>query len=90
MQKGLSINALNNGKTPLHVAASSGNNTALFYLLKEGASVNVKDSEGETPLHLAVKFSDIQSVNHLLSYAADINAINNQGLKPIAYVNHLA
>ncbi len=44
-----------NGRTPLHVAASVGNNSTLKMLMKYGASVETKDEDGDTPLPSAIE-----------------------------------
>lgn len=43
------------GQTPIHLAALSGQLSAVIDLINGGASVTVKDSSGETPLHKAVR-----------------------------------
>ena len=42
------------GRTPLHVAASSGQAAMVQWLLERGASVHVRDSADQTPLMAAV------------------------------------
>ena len=44
-----------NGKTALHVAASSGQHALIEWLLERGASVHARDNANETPLLAAVK-----------------------------------
>lgn len=43
------------GRTALHVAASSGQQDLVKWLLERGASVHVRDTNNETPLLAAVK-----------------------------------
>ncbi|KAH6818304.1 K+ transporter 1 [Perilla frutescens var. frutescens] len=40
----------NNGRTPLHIAASNGNQNCVLLLLDSGADPNSRDSEGSVPL----------------------------------------
>ncbi|QPG76022.1 hypothetical protein FOA43_003408 [Brettanomyces nanus] len=40
-----------NGYTPMHAAASYGNNDLLEYLILKGGDVNIQDNDGDTPLH---------------------------------------
>ena len=39
--------------TPLHLAASKGNQNALLLLLHANADLNLRNADGQTPLHLA-------------------------------------
>lgn len=43
------------GRSALHVAASSGHFESAELLLRHGAQMNVKDQLGDTPLHKAAK-----------------------------------
>ena len=43
------------GRSALHVAASSGHLESAELLLRHGAQMNVKDQLGDTPLHKAAK-----------------------------------
>jgi ankyrin repeat protein len=43
-----------NGRTLLHDAAATGNESAFTYLMGQGADVNALDKDGETPLTLAM------------------------------------
>jgi len=51
---GINIDSVNNeGQTPLHVAASKGNNEVVKILVSLGADINAKDTDGNTPLMLS-------------------------------------
>ena len=41
------------GKTPLHMVAATGNDKIALVLLHHGADVHLKDTSGSTPLHIA-------------------------------------
>ena len=46
-----------NGRTPLHVCCLLGNDAMMRLLLKNGAKVEVTDSDGNTPIHFALKYA---------------------------------
>lgn len=52
-------------------------------LAKNGAQLNLKDSDGKTPLHLAVENSYEKIVVRLIANGADINIADASGSKPI-------
>ncbi|KAF2494506.1 ankyrin [Lophium mytilinum] len=43
-------------RTPLHDACTSGRQESVYYLLKAGASVDLKDMQGRNPLHSCAEF----------------------------------
>ena len=50
----LDVNTRNQqGKTPLHMVAATGNDEIALVLLRHGADVQLKDTGGSTPLHIA-------------------------------------
>ena len=61
----------NNGKYPLHVAASYGNDEMLDFLLKSGANVNVRNNEGLTPLDVACRKGNLKTVDVLIKKNAN-------------------
>ncbi|KAL8709639.1 MAG: hypothetical protein Q9225_007423 [Loekoesia sp. 1 TL-2023] len=73
----INVNALESdplqGRAALHVAAQSGNITAIDFLLAHGAKVDLRNSEYETPLHEAVFWVRPEAVGALLDAGADIN-----------------
>ena len=44
-----------NGSTPLHLAAATGNNEILWMLINQGANINTRDIDGFTPMELAAQ-----------------------------------
>lgn len=72
------------GKTPLHHAASAGNNKFIGILLERGAKADEADTDGKTPLHYA-SAKNPESVNKLLKKGADANAKDNTGKTPLHY-----
>ena len=73
----LNINALEadrlQGRAALHMAAQSGNVSAIKFLLAHGAKVDLRNSEGETPLHEAAFAAHPEAIRALLDAGADIN-----------------
>jgi uncharacterized protein len=52
---GADVNAVNEaGDTALHLVATSGNDSAVRFLVDHGAKLNVKNKRGQTPLTLAL------------------------------------
>ncbi|KAL1458264.1 hypothetical protein WDU94_008426 [Cyamophila willieti] len=65
---------LENGRTPLFIAAEHGYTSMAALLIHKGANVNRKDDKGLTPLHLACFFRYLDIVKLLLSKNADVHA----------------
>lgn len=68
-------------KTPLHVAAETGN-MFFFSFLNTGQkklAVKARDLYGYTPLHTAVQKEDLSSVEKLLDGGADVEAKDKYG-----------
>ncbi|KAF2496420.1 ankyrin [Lophium mytilinum] len=63
-------------QTPLHTLISrrSSNLEAMEHLLREGASVDVRDRSGLTPLHCASACNDLRSIQLLVRHGADLTA----------------
>ena len=66
------------GRSPLHVAALSGNLEVVRILIKYApTNINARDEDGSTPLFWALKgryFKDGSVLRLLLEHGADINA----------------
>jgi ankyrin repeat protein len=74
---------LENGLTPLAVAAYSNQPEILEFLIKSGADVNSQNERGSTPLHGAAYYGFLECVKLLLNNNADINTSNNSGYTPL-------
>ncbi len=55
----------------------------LLRLLREGASLEIRDSEGNTPLMLAAKIGRLSAVEMLLEYGAEVDARDKEGQTPL-------
>ena len=54
------------GRTPLHLAASTGDTELVRILIEAGADVAVRDAQGASPLHLAVAGGHTETVRVLV------------------------
>lgn len=70
------------GSTPLHLAATNPDVSALKALIVAGADVNVRDSEGLTPLHMTAYTQSARQAELLLQAGADPFAKTNNGRDP--------
>ena len=71
-----------NGVTPLHLEAGSGDKFDIAVLLKAGAEVDVRTEDGWTPLHFACGSSPAAALV-LLAAGADVNAQDEDGQTPL-------
>ena len=67
-----------NGETPLHLAASLGNEPCLAAALEAGTEVDITDDEGLTPLHYASRSGQCAMVKRLILVGADIHKRSGQ------------
>ncbi len=70
------------GSTPLHLAATNPDVSALKALLAAGADPNSRDAEGATPLHMAAYTQNAKHSQLLLEAGADPYAKTNAGRDP--------
>ncbi|XP_054779707.1 protein ACCELERATED CELL DEATH 6-like isoform X2 [Prosopis cineraria] len=75
----------NKGQNILHIAAESGQNDMVKFLLKHSdihaANVNEKDLNGDAPLHLASRKLHLWTLLHLSrDERIDVNLVNDQSL----------
>ena len=70
------------GSTPLHLAATNPDVSALKALIAAGADVNARDSEGLTPLHMTAYTQSARQAELLLQAGADPFAKTNNGRDP--------
>jgi len=78
---GMSVDGrMENGMTPLHMAAAAGHVGAVEILLGRRADISARGT-GRTPLHLAAKSGHAAVVECLLKVGADATARDDRGLK---------
>ncbi|KAK1841563.1 hypothetical protein CCHR01_15797 [Colletotrichum chrysophilum] len=72
--------------TPLHVAASAGDESLIELLLQRGANVESRSAQRQTPLHLAVK-ARMQQAAHLLvfKHGASLTTVDLDDKHPVGY-----
>ncbi|NXQ67667.1 ANK1 protein, partial [Quiscalus mexicanus] len=78
--------SLQNGYTPLHIAAKQNQMEVASSLLQYGASANAESMQGVTPLHLAAQEGHADMVALLFSKQANGNLGNKSGLTPLHLV----
>ncbi|MDR1786592.1 MAG: ankyrin repeat domain-containing protein [Spirochaetaceae bacterium] len=74
---------MENGITPLHIAAAEGHTGIAAYLAAGGANVNAQNSTGATPLHEAVRFGHGDIAELLIASGAGVNTRDSMGYTPL-------
>ena len=75
---------LDQGFTPLHVAAATGQSEMARLLLRNGAAKDPKTFEHLlTPLYVAAQCGQNETLPVLLEYAADVHGGTKEGLTPL-------
>ena len=89
IENGANINENNDiSQTPLHISLIRKAREIAKFLIRNGASVNLKvkiDNETVTPLHLAILYSWQDIIEHLVTNGADINALDWCNDSPLHY-----
>ncbi|TPX55448.1 hypothetical protein PhCBS80983_g05300 [Powellomyces hirtus] len=81
----LNQQSTSDGKTPLHVAASTSLECVEVLLAQPSIKVDSQDSTGSTPLHLAAAASELGIVKRLIEAGGNVRAVNVHGNRPIDY-----
>ena len=74
--------AMNNGETPVCVAALEGHTEILVILIKHGGNVNQADNVARTPLSMAAQNGHTAALNILLHSGGDIHMPDSEGCTP--------
>jgi uncharacterized protein len=72
------------GSTPLHLAATNPDISALKALIAAGADVNARDNDGATPLHMAAYTQRAAHARLLLEAGADTTLKTHVGRDPMS------
>ena len=84
LQAGADLKArAEDGRTPLHLAANSGDGEALTALLEAGADAEARDLRGQTPLHSAANGGHAETVTALLEAVVEMEARDIDGMSPL-------
>ena len=70
------------GQTPLHTAATFGDEEHLRVVLDHGAEINARDAAGRTPLHCAADLGRIEATIYLVCRGADVSLRDHDGRTP--------
>ena len=74
--------AMNNGETPVCVAALEGHTEIRVILIKHGGNVNQADNVARTPLSMAAQNGHTAALNILLHSGGDIHMPDSEGCTP--------
>ena len=78
---------INNGETPLFVAAREGHFGVAQYLVEQGAELDKATNYGSTPLIIASIRGHLELVRYLLEQGADRDKVN-RGFAPLHFAAH--
>lgn len=92
IQAGANVDVTNNQlSTPLMAAVECGKNSVISYLIKVGASAEIKGEYGMNALHIAAKNSNSHAVKALIkSPKVNINSQDNGGYTALSYLTEFA
>lgn len=72
------------GSTPLHLAATNPDSSALTTLIAAGADPNARNNDGATPLHMAAYTLRARNAQLLLEAGADVTIKTHAGRDPMS------
>ena len=89
LEKGVDIEAKDDGNTPLIYASFNGNIEVVKFLLEKGVNIEAKDYDGKTSLIWASwhGYRNIEIMKLLIEKGADVEAKDNNGNTFYIYLN---
>ncbi|KAH6665944.1 ankyrin repeat-containing domain protein [Halenospora varia] len=82
-KRGINVNSVVDGETPVHRASRGGYEAVVEFLLQHGASITTTDEINESPLLLAAGEGYMSIVKILIRHGADIDATDREGISPL-------
>jgi ankyrin repeat protein len=79
----------NFGMTTLHIAARTGNESAVNSLVAWGCDINEQDNDGNSPLHHAAAYGSYRVIRALLFAGSNRKLKNHQGDTPYSLAKRL-
>lgn len=77
LAQGVDVNAATTeGTTPLMIAATARDNTALDLFLGVSKNINAKNAKGESALTMSIKVGTPEAITALLNKGADVNVLD--------------
>ncbi|CAG9326929.1 unnamed protein product [Blepharisma stoltei] len=73
------------GKTPLHVACSTGKKEIVSFLVRQEVNINSIDSQGRTPLMEAINHGHFEIARELIKFGGIISCPNEQLAPMLCY-----
>lgn len=74
------------GMTAMHHVASRGDLGLLKFLIDNGATLDIQNSQGESSLFRAVMYDSKKQIDYLVESGADVNLKDKEGMSPFLYI----
>jgi len=75
---GVDVESINDGATPLHLAAAGGHFEVSQMPVGAGLDTNVSDQMSSTPLHAAAKAGDLRTLDFLIKRGTGFRAVDDK------------